>query len=75
MRSQTDLHNYQRRAIDFIKTKKRCMLGLEMGLGKSVSSLTAIADLLDSFVISRVLVIAPLRVANSVWRQEAAKWG
>lgn len=70
-----DLHEYQNRAVEFIKEKKRCMLFLEMGLGKSISTLTAIADLIDSFAVHKTLVIAPLRVANSVWKQEAAKWG
>lgn len=45
-----------------------------MGMGKTSSTLTAIKDLIDSFAVSRVLVIAPLRVANSVWEQEARKW-
>lgn len=74
MRSLSDLHEYQRHAVAFIKEKKRCALFLEMGLGKSVSTLTAVADLLDSFAVRKVLVIAPLRVANSVWMQEAAGW-
>ncbi len=74
MLSRDDLHPYQTKAIDFIKTKKRCGLALEMGLGKSVSTLTAIVDLLDGCAVDRVLVIAPLRVANSVWCQEAVKW-
>jgi SNF2 family DNA or RNA helicase len=47
---------------------------LEMGLGKTVSTLTAVADLLETKSIKKVLVIAPLRVANSVWVQEAHKW-
>jgi SNF2 family DNA or RNA helicase len=75
MRSLSDLHAYQHKAIDFIKSEKRCLLALSMGLGKSVSTLTAIADLSDSFTIHKTLVIAPLRVANSVWKQEAAQWG
>ena len=74
MLSQSDLHEYQRKAISFIKREKRCLLAIEMGLGKTISALTAIADLLDSFTIRRVLIIAPLRVANSIWRQEAASW-
>lgn len=74
MLSLTDLHPYQRRTIDFIKTHKRCGLALEMGLGKSVSTLTTISDLLDGCMVDRVLVIAPLRVANSVWAQEVKKW-
>lgn len=74
MLSRSDLHDYQLRAVDFIKDRKRCALWLDMGLGKSVTTLTAAADLIDSFLVSRVLVIAPLRVANSVWKQEALNW-
>lgn len=69
-----DLHNYQNRAVDFIKDTKRCGLFLEMGLGKSATTLTAISDLIDGFAVNRVLIIAPLRVANTVWKQEAEKW-
>lgn len=74
MLSRSDLHDYQNRFVDFIKAKRRCAGWLDMGLGKSVSALTAISDLLDGMAVDRVLVIAPLRVANSVWAQEAAKW-
>jgi SNF2 family DNA or RNA helicase len=45
-----------------------------MGLGKTVITLTALSDLIDAYIIKRALVIAPLRVANTVWKQEAAKW-
>lgn len=74
MLSRKDLHNYQIRAIDFIKDRQRVFLMLDLGLGKTVSTLTAVSDLLDSFAIRRALVVAPLRVANSVWKQEAARW-
>jgi SNF2 family DNA or RNA helicase len=74
MLSRADLHEFQQNAISFIKREKRCLLAIEMGLGKTVSTLTAISDLLDSFTIRRVLIIAPLRVANSIWKQEAAAW-
>jgi SNF2 family DNA or RNA helicase len=74
MPSLDDLHEYQHRAIAFIKSEKRCALYLDMGLGKTVSTLTAISDLLDGCAVRRVLIVAPLRVANSVWRQESAKW-
>lgn len=74
MLSRDDLHDYQRRTVDSIKTRRRCGLALEMGLGKTVSTLTATADLLDGCMVDRVLVIAPLRVANSVWSQEARDW-
>jgi SNF2 family DNA or RNA helicase len=71
---RSDIHPYQRKAIDFICKTKRCSLWLDMGLGKTVSTLTALSDLLSACIIRRVLVIAPLRVANSVWKQEAEKW-
>lgn len=74
MLSRDDLHGYQRRAIDFICERKRCALWLGMGLGKTTSSLTAASDLIDSAAAQRVLVIAPLRVANSVWEQETKSW-
>lgn len=74
MLSRNDLHEYQERGVSFIKNKKRCALFQEMGLGKTLTTLTAIVDLLDSFAVNRVLVIAPLRVANSVWHTEAANW-
>jgi len=69
-----NLHAYQRRAVSFIQDRRRCGLFLDMGLGKTTSTLTAISDLRDSFLIYKVLIIAPLRVANSVWAQEAQKW-
>tara|TARA_R110000868_G_scaffold83676_1_gene236118 strand:- start:19 stop:1383 length:1365 start_codon:yes stop_codon:yes gene_type:complete len=74
MLNRENMHPYQERCVAFIKEKRRCGLLLEMGLGKSVSTLTAIVDLLEDFSVRRVLVIAPLRVANSVWAQEVKKW-
>lgn len=74
MLSRTNLHDYQLRAIDFIKSAKRCNLWLGLGMGKTASTLTAMADLLAEGRIQRVLIIAPLRVANSVWSSEAKKW-
>lgn len=74
MLSRDDLHPYQERAVDFIVEKERCGLFLDLGLGKTVSTLTAVSDLIGSGIASRVLVIAPLRVANSVWAQESALW-
>jgi SNF2 family DNA or RNA helicase len=74
MLSRDDLHEYQRKAVSFVVQKRRCGLFLDMGLGKTVSTLTAISDLRDGFLVGRTLVIAPLRVANSVWAQEARRW-
>lgn len=73
--TEKDLHDYQRRAIDFILSKKRVGLFIDMGLGKTISTLTAIDKLLyGEFTINKVLIIAPLRVCNTVWEQEARKW-
>ena len=68
-------HDYQRYATDFIINHPISAVLLEMGLGKSVISLSAINELmLDYFDVSRTLVIAPLRVANSTWPDEIKKW-
>jgi hypothetical protein len=74
MRSRADLHEYQRRAVQHILDHPACALWLDLGLGKTISTLTAIADLIDSCVVERVLVIAPLRVARTVWAQEMRAW-
>ena len=72
---RTDLHGYQDFCVEFLKTHPEAMLILEMGLGKSAISLTAILDLMfDSFEVSKVLVIAPLRVAKNVWPEEREGW-
>lgn len=68
-------HNYQRQATWFIETHPQTAILLGMGLGKTVITLTAIWNLLlDSFLVRRVLIIAPLRVARDTWPREAAKW-
>lgn len=68
-------YDYQRRAIDMILHKPFAGLFLEMGLGKTVISLTAVNCLMyETFEISRVLVIAPLKVAEDTWSRESEKW-
>ena len=68
-------HDYQQYAIDFIESHPTAAVLLDMGLGKTVITLTALNELLfDRFEISRVLVIAPLRVARNTWPQEIGKW-
>ncbi len=68
-------HEYQDYATRFILEHPIAAVLLEMGLGKSVITLTAIFDLtLDSFEIRKVLVIAPLRVARDTWPAEIEKW-
>ena len=60
-------HDYQQFAIDFIKGHPNAAVFLDMGLGKTVITLTALDDLLfDAFEVSRVLVVCPLRVAKTL---------
>lgn len=71
-----DLHEYQKNTVEFINENPYCGLFLDLGLGKTVTALTAINDLMyDRFEVSKVLVIAPLRVADTTWSAEADKWG
>ena len=74
MLTRSDLHHYQVEAYDFIKARLRCAAWLDLGLGKTATALTAISDLIDEFDISRVLVVAPLRVAGKTWPDEVQKW-
>lgn len=68
-------HNYQRFAAEFILEHPVCCLMLDMGLGKTVVTLSALWELaLDYFDIGKVLVIAPKRVATDTWPRELSKW-
>ncbi|AVU90216.1 ATP-dependent helicase [Listeria monocytogenes] len=68
-------HKYQEFATNFIIVNPISAIFLEMGLGKSVITLTAIYELmLERFEVDRVLVIAPLRVARNTWPEEIKKW-
>lgn len=68
-------HAYQQYAIQHIETHKEAALFLDMGLGKTVIALSAIWDLaFDFFEVSKVLVVAPLRVARDTWSAEIEKW-
>lgn len=68
-------HEYQAYATEYILNHPIAAVLLDMGLGKSVITLTAIFDLtLDSFLVRKVLVIAPLRVARDTWPAEIEKW-
>lgn len=72
---QFNPHDYQQYAIDYIESHEVAAVLLDMGLGKTAITLTALYDLLfDYFEITRVLVIAPLRVARNTWPQEIEKW-
>ena len=68
-------HDYQTRATQLVIDKPKIGLFLDMGLGKTVITMTAIQELMyDRFEISRVQVIAPKRVAEDTWTREHAKW-
>jgi len=68
-------HDYQDYAANQLLEKPECGLLLDMGMGKTVATLTAIDELLlDRFVVRKVLVIAPLRVAEDTWSKECEKW-
>ena len=68
------LHDYQKRAVNFQCTHPATMLWLDMGLGKTVITLTSIAHLLNTGFLRGVVIVAPIRVIRLVWRQEAARW-
>lgn len=72
--NRLQLFDYQKEAVQYILDKKKCGLFLGMGLGKTIISLVATKKLLESRFIKKVLLIAPLRVCNTVWKQEAEKW-
>ena len=68
-------HNYQAYATQWIIDHPIGVLLLDMGLGKTIITLTAISELMfDWFTINRVLIIAPLRVAKYTWPNEIMKW-
>lgn len=68
-------HEYQRFATEYIETHPVAAVLLDMGLGKTSITLTALNNLLfDSFEVCRILVIAPLRVARNTWGAEIEKW-
>jgi SNF2 family DNA or RNA helicase len=74
MLERKDLRNYQRRAVKFLKDNPCSGMFVDMGMGKTISTLTALADLLRKGQVKKVLLIAPLRVCQGVWKQESRKW-
>ena len=67
-------HDYQAYATEFVLSHPTAAILLQMGLGKSVITLTAIRELLEKGEVRKVLVIAPLRVARDTWPEEIQKW-
>ena len=68
-------HAYQVRASQFIVDNRYCALFLDMGLGKTVATLTALKELKEEYLeIDKTLVIAPKSVARNTWTSESHKW-
>lgn len=68
-------HDYQKYIMDFMMDNPRAFIVLQMGMGKTSCTLTAIEELVnDRYEINKVLVIAPLRVADDTWESERDKW-
>lgn len=74
MLQRSDLRHYQERAVTHVKQHSHCALWLDMGLGKSISTLTALSDLISTLDARRALVVAPLRVSRKVWPDEIREW-
>lgn len=72
--NESDLHDYQHKMVDWVVNHPKSALYVDMGLGKTVATLTAISQLFAMYDIARVLVIAPLRVALSTWPSEIHRW-
>lgn len=74
MLKKEQLHDYQVKAVDMIVNNFNCGLFLDCGLGKTVSTLTAIQELREIGFIDKVLIIAPKKVAQVTWKDEINSW-
>jgi SNF2 family DNA or RNA helicase len=74
MRQQSDMHVYQNHTVDHILEHPGCGVFLGMGLGKTISTLTAIKILMDDFAVCKTLIIGPKYVAFSTWPDEIKEW-
>ena len=74
MLTKNDLRDYQLELVKQIKQRNRLAVWVDMGLGKTAATLTAIQELLDEKKVRRVLIVAPLTVANNTWPVEIEKW-
>ncbi len=74
MKTPDQLHEYQRNMVNFQCTRPNSMIWADMGLGKTIVTLTSIAHLRSVGFLRGVVIVAPIRVCRLVWRQEAARW-
>lgn len=71
---EAKLHDYQEFCVDFILTHESAGLLLDMGLGKTLITLSALKELKDFDLLGKVLIVAPLKVAKDTWKREIEKW-
>lgn len=74
MLQRNQLHSYQNRGVQHIIDNPFCALFLDMGLGKTVTTLTAIKELMDACIITNALVVAPKKVTQVTWTDEIKNW-
>jgi SNF2 family DNA or RNA helicase len=74
MRPPSDLFPYQNKAVEFQCSHPASALWVDMGLGKTVVTLSSVAYFLGTAQLKAVIIVAPIRVCRLVWRQEALKW-
>lgn len=74
MLSRNLMHGYQNRDVDILKENPYHGLWRQMGLGKTITTATALRDMMDDFTIGRTLIVAPKRVALTTWPMEFRKW-
>ena len=74
VRNRDDMHPYQNEARTFLHENPFSALFVDMGLGKSITSATLLADVLENFEYEHVLIIGPLRVASETWPTEFGLW-
>ena len=74
MLNENDMHQYQHNMVDFVLENKRCGVYADMGLGKTVISLTALAKMFDNLSTGKALIIAPKRPSLVTWPAEIKKW-
>ena len=74
MLKPSDLHDYQKECVLHMMYNPDAMLWLQVGLGKTIITLTAITDLINSGKMTKVLIFGPVKVINSVWHTEIKKW-
>ena len=68
------MHGYQKKMVNFQCTRPHSMMWADMGLGKTITTLTSIVHLVNTGFLRGVIIVAPIRVIRLVWRQEAVKW-